>query len=194
METMEVSMRDKSLKANNLRKHGMVPGNIYGGNLKESILIQMNADTASRIILRSRIGSRLNLVLEGKKIPVQIKDRDIRSQDGQLQNVSFQALADDQKANSVATLVLKNYEKVAGMREFMITEIPYAALPCDMIDVLELDIRNLKIGSVLTVGDIPELNNDKIDLQIDKEEIVLRISDPKHNAPADIEQDSESVE
>ena len=32
-------------------------------------------------------------------------------------------------------------------------------------------------GTVLTVGDIPELNSGKLDLQADKTEIVLRISD-----------------
>ena len=35
-------------------------------------------------------------------------------------------------------------------------------------------------GSIITVGDSPELQNDKIELQVDREEIVLRINDKKH--------------
>lgn len=34
-------------------------------------------------------------------------------------------------------------------------------------------------GSIITVGDSPELQNDKIELQVDREEIALRINDKK---------------
>ena len=34
-------------------------------------------------------------------------------------------------------------------------------------------------GSIITVGDIPELQSDKIEPQVDRKEIVLRINDKK---------------
>ena len=40
-----------------------------------------------------------------------------------------------------------------------------------------VDVEGMPCGTVLTVGDIPELNSGKLDLQADKTEIVLRISD-----------------
>ena len=192
MEIMKVSKRDMSIKAKKLRQQGLVPGNVYGGNLQETVLIQMDQNEASRLVAKNRIGSRLTLMLDEKKLPVQIKDKDVDSQTGTLRNVSFQALAADQKVNSVITLMIKNFEKVAGMREFMLTEIPYAALPCDMIDVLEIDMEGMKAGTVVTVADIPELNSDKLEIQVDKDEIILRITDPKHTAPA--EDAAEAVE
>lgn len=45
--------------------------------------------------------------------------------------------------------------------------------------------RSMPVGTVLTVGDIPELRSEKIDLQVDPEEIVLRISDGRHTAQTD---------
>ena len=44
-----------------------------------------------------------------------------------------------------------------------------------MIDTLTIDVDGLKTGDVLTVKDIPELMQEKIELQVDTDEIVLRI-------------------
>ncbi|HBI91549.1 MAG TPA: 50S ribosomal protein L25/general stress protein Ctc, partial [Terrisporobacter glycolicus] len=42
-------------------------------------------------------------------------------------------------------------------------------------------------GTVLTVGEIPELNSDKIELQIDPDSIVLRVSERISNATTAVE-------
>ena len=65
------------------------------------------------------------------------------------------------------------------MLEFMMTEVPYDALPQDMVDLVEIDVDGMAVGTVVTVGDLKELNNDQVDLRTDKDEIVLRVSDPK---------------
>ena len=50
----------------------------------------------------------------------------------------------------------------------------------DMIDTITVDVDGMPVGTVLTIGDIPELNTEKIKLRVDKSEIILRISDVKH--------------
>ena len=45
--------------------------------------------------------------------------------------------------------------------ERMLMEIPYASLPEDMIDTITVDVEGMPCGTVLTVGDIPELNSGK---------------------------------
>ena len=196
MEIMEVSKRDMSVKAKKLRQNGLVPGHVYGGHLDESVLLQVDKNVLRQMLAHKRIGSRLTLSMDGKKLPVQIKDKDVDSMTGELLNISFQALAADQKVNSIATIVLKNTEKLAGMLEFRLSDIPYAALPADMIDTIEIDTDGMPIDTVVTVGDIKELNNDKIELQVDKDEIVLRVSDPKRYAApeTDDDEDAESTE
>lgn len=86
----------------------------------------------------------------------------------------------DHKVNSVLHIVLKNTEKITATLEKMRLEIPYAALPEDMVDTVTVDVDGMPVGTVLTVGDIPELRNEKFDLHVDTEEIVLRISDSRH--------------
>lgn len=62
-------------------------------------------------------------------------------------------------------------------------EIPYASLPEDMIDTITIDLDGMAEGTILTVGEIPELKSDKIELLVDPESIVLRTSARKHYVP-----------
>ena len=179
MDIMEVSKRDMTVKAKKLRRSGLVPGNVFGGHLKDSVLIQVDSKLLTQTLAGKHIGSRLTLSLDGTKLPVQIKDKDVNSMNGEIQNISFQALAADQKVNTVAHVVLQNTEKNTNMLEFMMTEIPYDALPQDMVDLVEIDVDGMAVGSIITVGDLKALNNDKIELKVPGDEIVLRVSDPK---------------
>ena len=190
MDIMEVSKRDMNVKAKALRRNGQVPGNVFGGHLEESVLIQVDQKVLSQMLAGKHIGSRLTLSMDGKKLPVQIKDKDVNSMNGEIRNISFQALAADQKVNSVAHIVLQNAEKNTNMLEFMMTEVPYDALPQNMVDLVEIDVDGMPVDTVVTVGDLKELNNNLIDLKVDKDEIVLRVSDPRryekdNEVPAD---------
>ena len=179
MDIMEVSKRDMKVKAKALRRNGQIPGNVFGGHLKNSVLIQVDQKVLMSMLAGKHIGSRLTLSMDGQKLPVQIKDKDVNSINGEIRNISFQALAADQKVNSVAHVVLLNGDKNSNMLEFMMPEIPYDALPQNMVDLVELDVDGMAVGTVVTVGDIKELNTDLIDLKTAKDEIVLRVSDPK---------------
>ena len=53
--------------------------------------------------------------------------------------------------------------------------IPYFAYPVDMIDTVTFNMEGIEPGTILTVGDIKEINNDKVELQVPAKSIVLRI-------------------
>ena len=186
MDMMEVSKRDMAVKAKKLRQQGLVPGHVFGGHLKESVLIQVDRNTLTKMLATKHVGSRLTLTMDGQKLPVQIKDKDVSTITGEIRNISFQALAADQKVNSLLHIVLTNTEKNTNMLEFMVTEIPYDALPQDMVDLVEINVDGLEVGTVITVGDLskhnPSLDPAKVELQMDSDEIVLRVSDPKRYA------------
>lgn len=181
MDILEVSKRDMSMKAKQLRRSGLVPGHVFGGHLKESVLIQADKTALLKMLATKHVGSRLTLSMDGEKLPVQIKDKDVDSMTGEVRNVSFQALAADQKVNSLLHIVLTNTEKNTNMLEFMVTEIPYDALPKDMVDLVEIDVDGLAVGTVITVGDL-KIDHSKVELQMAQDEIVLRVSDPKRYA------------
>ena len=175
MENIKVQKRDFTVKAKKLRRLGVVPGSVFGKSLPESISIQMEEGIARRLVREKREGSKLPLRVDGQIIPVQIKEKSLNTLNGEILHISFQALTTDEKVNSVIHILLANEKKFGGQLEKMLMEIPYASFPEDMIDTLTIDVDGLKTGDVLTVKDIPELMQEKIELQVDTDEIVLRI-------------------
>ncbi len=192
MDTITVQKRDTTAKAKQLRRAGLVPGSIFGGSLPESISIQMDEATARKLIRTKREGSKLQLALDGRVIPVQIKEKPLNSLNSEITEISFQALRADQKVNSVIHIVLKNADKIAGTLEKLTLEIPYASLPADMIDTVTIDLDGMPIGTIMTVGDIPELQSEAIDLQLEKDSIILRINDKKRTAAQPQQEESEA--
>lgn len=177
MDIITVQKRDTERNAKYLRRNGFVPANIFGGTLQESISIQIDEATARSLVRLKREGSKLRLALDEQVIPVQIKEKTQNTLSQDIIHISFQALRADQKVNSVIHILLKNMEKVTGILERIMLEIPYASLPADMIDTITIDLEGVRVGSVITVADIPELQNEKIDLQVDVDSIILRIND-----------------
>ena len=173
METICVQRREGAIKAKKLRRLGFIPANVFGKSLPDPISIQLKESDARRLIHQKREGSKLMLDLEGTGLPVTIK--------GQIQHISFQALTADEKVNSVIHILLVNDDKIPGQLDKMLMEIPYASLPGDMIDTITVDLDGITVGTILTVKDIPELMSDKIELKVDSEEIVLRVSERKHH-------------
>ena len=173
MDQIHVKKKDTGIKAKRLRQLGMVPGNIIGKSLPESISIQMEEAEARRLVRQLREGSKIAIDLEGQAIPAQIKEKSLNTLNNEILHLSFQALVADEKVNSVIHIE----EKAGNQLEKMMMEIPYASLPADMIDTITIDLDGMAVGTVVMVKDIPELMSDTIELRVDPEEIVLRISD-----------------
>lgn len=187
METINVQKRDCNLKAKKMRRLGMVPGNVFGKSLPESISIQMEEAVARRLIRLNREGSKLMMNVDGQTVPVQIKEKSLNTVNDEILHISFQALTADEKVNSLIHIITTSDEKIAGVLEKMQLEIPYASLPEDMIDTITIDVDGMKAGTILTVGEIPELKSDKIELHIDPDSIVLRVSEKKNYEPITVE-------
>ena len=181
MDVIKVEKRDEKAKANRLRRSGLVPCCVYGGDLKASISIQIDLQAANKLLHTKREGSKVGLDLDGHVIPAQIKEKK-QLMNGDAEHISFQALSRGKKVNSVAHILLKNTELVPGSLEQLLFEVPFASLPADMIDTVTIDLEGRPAGTVLSVKDIPEFQSEKIELQIDSDSMVLRIVDRKHAA------------
>lgn len=177
MKTIEVQKRDLSVKAKKLRREGIIPCVIYGTSLDASIPIQMNGGDALALFREYRIGSKVNIHLENQLIPTQIKERVLHYEHNDITHISFQALQDDKRVNSVAHILLKNTDKVFGILEKMVLEVPYLSLPDDMIDTVTLDLDKMEAGTTVTLLDIPEFNTDAITLQLPTDTILVRVLD-----------------
>lgn len=179
MNTIMAQKRDPAAKAKQLRRSGIVPCVIYGADLPESISAQINLNTARQLRRSKRNGSKLNIQLDGKNYPSLIKNLEYSRANDEVVHISFLVMDSGKKHNSVADIVLINKEKSAGILEQLQMQIPHAALPEYLIDIVTIDIEKIPVGTTLTIGDIPEFQSEKIDLQADSGNIVLRIKDKK---------------
>ena len=177
MDTIIAAKRDLKVKAKSLRRTGIVPCSIYGGALPESLAIQINKTEAKRMLRSKREGSKLEIDLNNTLIPVQIKDVDSNILNNEIIHINFQALEADKKVNSKAQIILENTDKITGILEQMLFEVPYSALPSHMIDTVVVNLEGLVVGNVITLEDIPEFEDENVDLLVNADSMILKISD-----------------
>ncbi len=194
MDIIKAEMRDPASKAKQLRRSGIIPCVLNGAELKESILIQISQNTARQLRRTKRDGSQVDIHVDGKVYHTLIKDLVYNNLDDAIVHISFQVLNAGKKANSVADIILLNKDKVQGVLEQMQMKVPHAALPEYLLDTVTIDLADIPIGTTLTIGDIPEFQSDKIELQSDPVSIVLRISDKKRADTISPEADAEEAE
>lgn len=175
MESISVKKRELNVKAKKMRRTGMIPGNVFGKEIPDAISIQIEETVARKLIRQKHEGSKLFLNIEGQTMLVQVKEKSFDAVKNEILHISFQALTADEKVNSVIHILLENDEKIEGLLERMLLEIPYTSLPADMIDTITIDLDGMKTGTVIAVKDIPELMGKKIELQVHEDDIVLRL-------------------
>lgn len=183
MDIITVEKRNEQLKAKQLRRKGIVPCCVYGGGLANSISIQMEQKTADKLLRVLRLGSKVQLKLDDQNIITQIKDKYFAN--GKVEHIDFQALDPQTKVNSVAHIILENSDVVTGVLDKMLMEIPYASLPKDMIDTVTVDLEGKAVGTTIAVKDIPEFLNENIELQVEIDSIILKISEKKSSISKD---------
>lgn len=184
MNTMTAEIRNPSAKVRQLRRSGIIPCVIYGGSLTESLLIQTDRNTAKKLLRCKREGSKIEIVLDGSTIIAQIKDVALDFVTKELDHISFQALDAGKKVNSKARIVLLNKDLTLGILEQMLFEIPYSAFPGDMIETITVNLADFGIGSIMTAKDLDAFNNENIDLLVDGDTMIFKISDRKRTQSA----------
>ncbi len=193
MDIIQAYTRDAKAKAKQLRRSGFVPCVIYGAGLDESLSAQIPSSGARQLRKTKRTGSLVDVQVDGKTYHTLIKELDCENITNEIVHISFQSLEKGKKANSVADIVLLNKDKVQGVLEQLQMKIPHCAEPDYLLDTVTVDLDECPVGTIIKVGDIPEFQSSNIELQIDPDSIVLRISEKKRvvEEPSD---EPESVE
>ena len=195
MNTLKAEKRSREIKAKKLRREGYVTGNIFGRDMKESVMVKMEKSEVERVLKTSGKGSRITLDVEGQPYSVLIKDIDYNSLKRQINEIDFQALVSDEKIQSVATVVPVHHEMVAeGVFQLLLEEIAYRAFPDDLVEKVEFDAGQMKVGDSVKVGDLDIARNKDIDLVTDPETVVAVVSEVKNRAAETEEEDQTEAE
>ena len=179
MFTLNAENRDMSLKPKQLRRKGIIPGVLYGKNLKESLSIQLSQTEAARFLKSNSAGSKVELAIGDKKFPALFREAAYKPATNELEHLSFQTLLAGEIVTSTARIVLINREKVAGMILQPQSEISYRALPSHLVEKIEIDLDGMQAEVGIRISDLDIAKNPDIEILNPLDTMVLSITDAR---------------
>lgn len=186
MNTLNVQKRNMETKAKKLRREGYVTGNLFGKEFDGSIPLAIEKKEAERIQRECYKGSQLTLALDGKKYAVLLKEIDYNPMKRQILEMDFQALVKGEKVHSVAEIILHNQDKIVeGILEQHLSEVSYKATAEWLMDRIDVDCSDLKVGDTLRVSDLEVAQNHNIELMTHTDTLVASVIASKNDVAAD---------
>lgn len=174
MITLDVEKRDMAVKAKKLRREGLIPCNVCGKSLKENMVFTATEGDINKLMRTNADGSVVMLKCGEEQHSVLIKE--IESNGPKVENITFLYLEKDTMVSSTAKIMLKNKDKVTTMVQLLIEEIPYDALPKNIVETIEIDLAELPTGTKLKVGDLAIAKTEGVAVKMDLDETVLTIA------------------
>lgn len=161
---IEATLREIGKKSdlNKFRREGFIPAVIYGeGQIGTNILLK-NIDFLKQYKKSIGEAAVFELNLEGKKINVFIKDKQIHPVSRELVHIDFVEL---HQGKPVTLSVPIHYIGVAkgtkegGLLELLHRKMEISCLPKDIPEEIEIDVSNLGIGESIHFRDIQLAEN-----------------------------------
>ena len=149
----------------------------------------MTKSDVAQILKDKTKGSQIMLDVEGQQYDVLIKELDFNPLKGSIDAMDFQALVKGEKVHSVAEVVLLHHEKVVeGIIEEKLQEISYKATPEALVDKIEIDVSEMRVGDEVKVKDLDIAKKPGVVLVTDPEEVVVMITEAHMAKGADDEE------
>lgn len=154
---LEASVRDsvrKKSALNSMRKEGLVPGILYGGENNTNIAV--NEIAFGKLINTPEVHI-VELNIEGKKVKAVIRDIQFHPVSDKPIHIDFYEVFEDKLMTmGIPVRVVGNSIgiKNGGKRSDKLRKLVLKALPANMPDVVEVDITKLRIGQSIKVQDI----------------------------------------
>ena len=196
MNTLKAEKRDMSIKAKKLRREGFVTGILFGRELEESIPLKFEKAEIEKLLKVENKGGQVMLEVDGQTYDALIKEVDYNPLKGYVDEIDFQALVSNEKVHSTAEVHLVNLDKLAaGVPQQMLHEISFKALPAALVEKVEVDVGDLKVGDTIRVADLPIAKDKDVDLMTDPEATVVTVTEVHVKASdlADEEADGEAA-
>ena len=195
MNTLKAEKRDMTIKAKKLRREGFVTGCIFGREMKETIPLKMLKGDVEKLLKTEGKGGRVALTVDGQTYDALIKEVDFNPLKGGVDEMDFQALVSTEKVHSSAEIHLINADKlVAGVPQQMLHEVDFKALPSALVEKIELDIGDLKVGDTIRVADLDIAKDKDVDLTTDPEATVVTVTEVRGAAAETEDEDAAEAE
>jgi large subunit ribosomal protein L25 len=171
--------------ARRLRRKGLVPGIIYGGD-KGALNIELDHKDLYLNLRNERFhASILTLEVGGAKEQVLLRSVNMHAYKPQVQHVDFQRVMKDKKLHMKVPLHFANAEKSPGVKDqggvvsHVLNELDIACFPDDLPEFIEVDLGNLAVGSSIHARDLALPKGVELALKKDENPVVATVVVPQ---------------
>jgi large subunit ribosomal protein L25 len=179
-----------------LRRTGLVPGIVYGGDA-EPVPFQVDARVLRNALAHG--GAVITLSVEGgQQSPVVLKDQHRHPVTGAMLHVDLLRVDLKQKIGATVVLELLGGDdspgaKAGGVLEQITRELNIEALPTAIPDTITLDVSTMEIGDTIALAAVTAPEG--VELLDDPETVVATLSAPRLSTEEsdEIEQETEVV-
>jgi large subunit ribosomal protein L25 len=143
-----------------LRRAGKVPGIIYGGEAAPQAIEIDHNELLLNLKKEAFHASILNIVLEGKKQQVLLRDTQRHAYKPLVLHIDFQRVDAKQELHIKVPLHFINEEIAPGIKlagglvNHVVTELDIQCLPKDLPEFIEIDIGALNVGDSIHISEI----------------------------------------
>lgn len=196
---LDVERRTRAGKggARSVRRDGMVPGIIYGGD-RDPLMIRVNTKQLSQTLHREA-GESENILInatfqdEDREVLTLMRDAQHDPLTGAIDHVDFQRVEIDKPIRTSAPVHpvgTPSGVRAGGLFELVQHDIDIECLPLDIPDSIDIDVTKLEIGDAFHVSDLSE--NDKYTVLTSAERTLAVVTAPI-TAAAETEEEGEAA-
>lgn len=178
-------------KLKNLRKEGLIPSVIYGGE-KEPILASSEYVATEKVLTEAGYHSPVDLDVAGKKQLAIVKDIQLDPISRKIVNIEFQAISASEAVTATTPIVIADFEAsdASKLYHFAMTqsleEIEIKAKPADLPESLTIGASKLaSLDDKLTIADLTLPKGVELaDKELDSAQVIASLYDPAAEAAA----------
>jgi len=143
-----------------LRRAAMVPGIVYGGEAAPQAIEVPHNDLLLKLKKEAFHSSVVNLVIDGKKEPVLLRDYQMHAYRPLVLHVDFLRVDATHELHIKVPLHFVNEEVAPGIKltgglvNHVMTEIDISCLAKDLPEFIEVDLSALKIGDTIHLSQL----------------------------------------
>ncbi|PID82456.1 MAG: 50S ribosomal protein L25 [Clostridiales bacterium] len=175
---LDAEVRDKGISAKHLKSEGFIPAIVYGAHI-DAISVKIPKREVEKFIRTHHVGSSLDVEVGGESHFVLLKDIQLDVIKRDVIHLDFQALKAGEKVRVNVPIYLQGRDDLKNIIvQELLSEIEISVLPKYLIDSIEVDVSNVKVGDQLTVAELEVNNNENIEILSNPEQLIFTAVEP----------------
>ena len=183
-------------RSRQLRKNGFIPGIVYGRGM-ETQAVKVRESEFRKVLRRYGSSSLIDLGVDGKVLPVIIKEIQEHPIKNEYLHVDFQKLRMDEKVKLVVPITIVGREKVESVDTILvqqIDEVEIECLPAYIPQLVEADVSGIDLNTPLLIEDLDIAKDENITILDDLKDPIAILTEPTQQEELDEELDEEMPE